>query len=217
MAGDLSKLIKDYEVQTLAALRSVGANTRQFENEGRFRHGGMPSEWRSNLFQMTDELKRLKLEEADAYRAVGGDEMIDTAQAIVDSMRRSDEAGLKRILKWAATRWGDFDLGVLEYPRLAELHEPLVLAMKALAKKYWGFEPPFHESVNPLSLRRTIRLLLGAFEGMTFGREHADRAEHERDRIVAEVGAVLNAFQRRDAATIRETFKPLIRKLERYR
>ena len=100
-------LIKQFEPALAHRMIRLGASVERFaESDGfddfRFRYGGTPSEWRTNLRMALDSLSELE-------RQRGGNDEIEQIREIVYSilsaMRRSDKAALQRVLRYAVDRW----------------------------------------------------------------------------------------------------------------
>lgn len=100
-------LIERFESVLAHRMLRLGANVERFaESDGfddfRFRYGGMPSEWRTNLRMALDSLSELE-------RQRGGNDEIEGIREVIysiwNAMRRSDQATLKRVLRHAVGHW----------------------------------------------------------------------------------------------------------------
>lgn len=114
------RLIKRFERSIVHAMQRIGANTNEFASETNvfpapcFRYGGMPGEWRSNLFLIRESLDELERRNPRMKRDSAAQEIREITYAVVNAMRRSDDAGFSRILRWTVNQYPVPDPFVLE-------------------------------------------------------------------------------------------------------
>lgn len=92
-------------------MQQVGADTSRLEDRSLtlgvngFRHGGSPSEWRTNLRLIRESLDDLERRNPGAKEDGKTEELREITYAVVNAMRRSDDAAFKRILRWTVERF----------------------------------------------------------------------------------------------------------------
>lgn len=100
-------LIEMFEPALICRMMRIGADVAPFadgdEFSGfRFLYGGMPSEWRTNLSMALKSLTEL---EQRCGENEGIEETREVIYSIWNAMRRSDDAALKRVLRYAVNQW----------------------------------------------------------------------------------------------------------------
>lgn len=115
-------LIELLEPALICRMMRMGADVAPFadgdEFSGfRFVYGGSPGEWRTNLRHALTSLSALE-------RRCGESDDIDETREVIysiwNAMRRSDDAALKRILRYAVDRWPVADAFPLPEPEEGE-------------------------------------------------------------------------------------------------
>ncbi len=68
-------------------------------------HGGSPSEWRTNFVLIRKALFAAEQSDIVAANNMEVEEVREITYAVVNAMRRSDNAAFKRIMRYAVDRW----------------------------------------------------------------------------------------------------------------
>ena len=129
-------LIEQFEPALIHRMLRLGANVDRFADGDefggfRFLHGGTPSEWRTNLHLALESLRELEA------RTGGSDEIEQVREiiySILNAMRRSDNAALKRVLRYAVNRWPAPNL--FEPPRASAAEDHLEQITAKAAEAY---------------------------------------------------------------------------------
>lgn len=100
-------LVEQFEPALIHRMLRIHADVDPFADGDefagfRFRYGGMPSEWRSNLSMALDSLKNLEKRNGSNSDI---EETREVIYSIWNAMRRSDDAAFKRILRYAVDQW----------------------------------------------------------------------------------------------------------------
>lgn len=114
------RLMKRFERSMVHAMERIGADTSEFASEANvfpvpcFRYGGMPGEWRSNLILIRESLDELERRKSHMKDDATANQIREITHAVVNAMRRSDNAAFNRILRWTVEQYPVLDPFVLE-------------------------------------------------------------------------------------------------------
>jgi hypothetical protein len=112
--GSVSRsLVRRFEIAIATCFLQLGLDTSKFvviaeDGEPVFRQGGSPGEWRSNVDEALKVLYEFDQRNSEKpWNIVAkGAPLREAMLSVVNAMKRSDDAALGRIMRYAVAEWG---------------------------------------------------------------------------------------------------------------